>query len=274
MKEILLILRWLIFIFYLVSFGYYLSYFKEKKNQSVPIIRRWLTAAVVFHSLYLISLSFNLTHLPVGDLFQVLTTFAWLSVLVYLFLEIRLKEMTMGVFFIPVILILHAISSLFIDVDKPLAAILNNVLFELHVAILISGYAAFAISFITSVMYILLSKEMKSKKLGIFFERLPSLQLIDKLSNQAVNIGLVLVTIGILLGLYMGLNVWKGQWAFDPKLIAVAFSWTIYAAHFITRKSIGWQGRRAAILSVIGFNWLLFTFIVVNLYFTKFHNFQ
>lgn len=274
MNTLLFLLRWSVFIGYAISFWYYLSYFKEKRDRAARLVRLSLLGAVIIHSLYLVLLGIKLTHLPVGDVYQVLTTFSWLSVLVYFILEKRLQELTMGVFFIPVVLILHGISSVLIDVDKPLAEVLTNILFEVHVAIMISAYAAFAISFITSVMYILLSREMQSKKLGIFFERLPSLELIDRLSNQAVNIGLLVVTIGILMGLYLGLDVWEGSWAWDPKLLAVAVSWFIYIIHYLTRKTIGWQGRRAAVVSVIGFNWLLFSFIIVNLFFSKFHNFQ
>lgn len=274
MKEILRIFSWLISVLYLIGFTYYLAYFKEKKEPQALRIRKWIIGATLFHTLYLVLLSLKLGHLPVGDIFKVLTTCAWFFMAVYLILEIRLQEMTMGVFFLPIIVILQSISNLFLDVDKPLAAVLTDVLFEVHVAIMISAYAAFSISFISSVMYILLSREMQSKKLGIFFERLPSLEFFDKLSNQAVNIGLVVVTLGILLGFYMGMNVWEGRWALDPKLLAVLISWAIYLTHFVTRKSIGWQGRRAAIVSVIGYNWLLFSFLIVSVFFTKFHKFQ
>ncbi|MFQ5824653.1 MAG: inner membrane protein YpjD [bacterium] len=274
MKEFLLFFSWLVCVFYLISFGYYLSYFKEKEERLAFQIRLWLIVAALSHSIYLVFLGFRLGHLPVGDVYQALTTCAWLFVLVYLFLEIRLKEMTLGVFFLPIIVILQAISNFLIDVDKALAPVLTDMIFEVHVAIMISAYAAFAISFISSLMYILLSREMQSKHLGIFFERLPSLEFFDKLSNQAVNIGLVLVTSGILLGFYMGINVWEGSWPLDPKLLAVVISWAIYFIHFVTRKSIGWQGRRAAIVSVIGFNWLLFSFIIVSLFWSKFHNFR
>lgn len=233
-----------------------------------------MVSAVGVHSVYLLLLGLHSGHLPVGNTFMVLTTSAWLFVLVYLILEIRLKEMTMGVFFLPVIVLLQCISNLFINIDQPLASVLTRLFFEVHVAIMISAYAAFTISFITSVMYILLSREMQSKKLGIFFERLPSLEFFDRLSNQAVNIGLVLVSVGILMGVYMGLSVWEGRWVLDPKLLAVLVSWAIYLVHFVTRRSIGWQGKRAAIVSVVGFNWLLFSFIIVTTFFSKFHNFQ
>lgn len=274
MKELIHLLSWAVLTIYITSFWYYWSYFKNKSERLAVITRRWLGGAVVLHSVYLILLGLRLGHLPVSDTFMVLTSCAWFFVLVYLALEVRLKEMTMGVFFLPVIMLLQGISNLFINVDKPLAPVLTELFFEVHVALMISAYAAFTISFITSVMYILLAREMQTKRLGIFFERLPSLEFFDKLSNQAVNIGLVLVTAGILMGFYMGSNVWEGKWALDPKLLAVVISWGIYFAHFITRKSIGWQGRRAAIVSVVGFNWLLFSFIIVTTFFSKVHNFQ
>lgn len=270
----LLILNWLIIALYVVSFGYYFSYFKSKREDLTSKMRICLLTAMLFHTIYLILIGIKIGHLPVADIFQVLTTCAWFFTLVYLVLEVRLKEMTMGVFFLPIIVILHSISNPFIDFDKPLAAVLTNVLFEVHVAIMLSAYAAFSISFISSIMYILLSREIHTKKLGIFFERLPSLEFFDNLSNQAVNIGLALVTIGIALGFYMGMSVWEGKWVLDPKLLTVWVAWAIYLTHFITRKSIGWQGRPAAIVSVIGYNWLLFSFLIVSVFFSKFHSFR
>ncbi|TDI83736.1 MAG: hypothetical protein E2O78_07560 [Caldithrix sp.] len=273
-KELTYLLSWLVLLLYAVSFWNYLRYFKEKSEALALQIRRWLLVAVSTHTIYLAMLTFLTGHLPVGNTFMVLASSAWFFVVVYLVLEVRLHEMTMGVFFLPVILLLQFISNSFIDVDKPLNPILSGMMFEVHVALMISAYAAFTISFITSVMYILLSREMQSKRLGIFFERLPSLQFFDNLSNHAVNIGLVIVTIGIGMGFYMAADVWEGKWALDPKLLAVVVSWGIYLVHFLTRKSIGWQGKRAAIVSVVGFNWLLFSFIIVTTFFSKIHNFQ
>jgi len=274
-SEILRSLSWLVLGLYAISFGYYLYYFRFKKSETETRLRIWLALSAGCHTIYVVLLGLKLQHIPVGDVFQVLTTCAWFFVLVYLVLEIRVKVMTMGVFFIPIILILHGISSAFIDFDKPLPELLSSILlFEFHVAIMISAYAAFSISFITSIMYILLAREMRTRKLGIFFQRLPSLEYVDRLSNHAVNIGLALVTVGIALGFYMGMNVWEGKWVLDPKLLAVVVSWIIYIVHYVTRRAIGWQGRRAAVISVVGFNWLLFSFIIVNLFFSTFHNFQ
>ncbi len=274
MSTLLQVVPWLVCFFYAFSFVNYFAYFKKKEQQIANRTRTWLISGVGVHTLYIVLLSIYTGHLPVGSTFLVLTTCAWFFVLVYLALELSLGEMTMGVFFLPVILVLQVISNLFINLERPLAPVLNEIFFEVHVALMICAYSAFTISFITSVMYILLSREMQSKELGIFFERLPSLEFFDKLSNQAVNIGLGLVSVGIVLGVYMGLNVWEGKWVLDPKLVAVVISWAIYAFHVLTRTTIGWQGRRAAIVSVVGFNWLLFSFLIVTTFFSKVHNFQ
>ncbi len=274
MNTVIRILSWVVLGLYVVNFVYYYNSFRESTGKSRLQIRKLLIAAVATHFLYLAILSGRIGHLPVGNVFQVLTTFAWVAALVYLSLEMRLNVLTMGVFFIPVVIFFQLISNLFLDLNQPLASVLKNLLFEVHVSFLISSYAAFTISFITSVMYILLSREMQSKNLGIFFQRLPSLELFDTLSNHAVNIGLVLGLVGMGIGVYMGTNLWEGTWFLDPKFLAVAISIGIYLLHFFSRKTVGWQGKRAAIVSVIGFNWLLFSFIFVDLFFSKFHNFH
>lgn len=268
------ILSWSVVVLYALSFWFYYNYFKEADDGGAAKVHRFLAAAATVHFIYLTLLGLRLGHIPVGNVYQVLTTFSCVAAIVFLALESRLKVHTMGVFFIPLVLLFQLISNLFLDLNQPLASVLVNLLFEAHVAFLLSSYAAFTISFITSVMYILLSREMQSKKLGIFFQRLPSLELFDSLSNHAVNIGLVLGVVGVVLGIYMGLNVWEGSWVLDPKFLAVVISIGIYLVHFVTRKTAGWQGKRAAIVSVIGFNWLLFSFIFVNLFLSKVHNFQ
>ncbi len=274
MREFLTTLSWAVFLVYGVTLWHYISFFKNKTAAKATLSRRWVIISVAVHSLYLAVLTTRLGHIPVSDTFTLLTACAWFFVVVYLIIELRLKEVTMGVFFLPIILLLQVVSNLFINFDKTLSPVLLELFFEVHVAFMISAYAAFTISCIASIMYILLAREMQSKKLGIFFERLPSLQFIDNLSNHAVNIGLLLVMFGFALGYYMGLGVWEGTWAFDPKMIAVAVSLLIYIVHFVTRRSFGWQGHRAAIVSVVGFSWLLFSFIIVTTFFSKIHNFQ
>ena len=74
---LLLILGWTISLTYLITFGQYLSYFKSKRERTGSSIRKMLIVALALHTLYLVLAGVKLGHLPVGDIYKVLTTCAW-----------------------------------------------------------------------------------------------------------------------------------------------------------------------------------------------------
>jgi len=61
------------------------------------------------------------------------------------------------------------------------------------------------------------------------------------------------------------------MWSWDPKEVWSAITWVLYAALLHQRLTVGWRGRRAAIMAVIGFVVILFTFFGVN-FFLKGHH--
>ncbi|MFO7707305.1 MAG: cytochrome c biogenesis protein CcsA, partial [Desulfobacterales bacterium] len=57
---------------------------------------------------------------------------------------------------------------------------------------------------------------------------------------------------------------WGRFWAWDPKEVWSGITWLVYAALLHERLVVGWRGRRAAIMAIIGLGVLLFTFLGVN----------
>jgi ABC-type transport system involved in cytochrome c biogenesis permease subunit len=51
-------------------------------------------------------------------------------------------------------------------------------------------------------------------------------------------------------------------------------TWFIYAALLHQRLNVGWRGRRAAIMAILGFAFVLFTFVGVNLLLPGLHSFR
>lgn len=272
---LILLTQWLVVAVYVVALICYTRAFRLGRPPDSIRAGKVMTLAVVLHLLYLIHLTVTVRHLPVTDVFETMTTCVWLFGAVYLSLEWRLQERSLGLFILPVIIVLQIISNLFLDFNHELPAILHNVIFEVHVLMVLLSYSAFAMSFIASLLYLLLSRDLERKSLGIFYRRLPSLAFFDSLSNFSVNIGLAFLTLGVALGIYTGAKVTEpffGSW--DPKFLAVGLTWLIYAFHLVFRRSIGWQGKRAAVVSVLGFGWVLFSFLVVSLVFSKVHQFH
>lgn len=267
--------QWLVVAIYLGAWLYYARFFRHGKTLEGARAGRLLALAAGLHFFYLIHLAVYIRHLPVTDVFESITTCVWLFGAVYLSLEWRLQERSLGAFILPVIIILQAISNLFLDFNHELPAILQNVVFEIHVLMVLLSYSAFAISFIASLLYVLLARDLERKSLGLFYRRLPSLAFFDSLSNFAVNTGLVFLTAGVALGIYTGIEVSETFFAaWDPKFIAVGLTWLIYALHLFSRRAAGWQGKRVALISLVGFGWVLFSFLVVSLVLSKVHHFK
>ncbi len=267
--------QWLVAAAYALACAHYLSVFRTAKTHG-PLRSGQLGAlAAALHLGYLCHLGFVMGRLPVTGVFAALTTCAWLFAVVYLILEWRLREASLGLFILPFILILHVLSNLFLDLDRQLPPVLlAEVVFEIHVIILLLAYSAFAISFIASLFYLLLAREIHQKSPGLFYRRLPSLAFFDTLSNRGVNIGLVFLTLGVAFGVYEGFKLAEQFLQWDLKYLAVTLTWVIYALHLLGRLALGWQGRRAAVISVLGFGTLLFSFIVVSASLSQVHHFR
>ena len=77
---------------------------------------------------------------------------------------------------------------------------LDSPWFWVHVTSLLFAYATFALAAMLGLTYVLQFKEIKKKHLGYFYERLPSLHVLDAMNSRAVAVGWLFLTIGVVVG--------------------------------------------------------------------------
>ncbi len=131
-----------------------------------------------------------------------------------------------------------------------------------HIGTLVLGNAAFAIACLVGILYLIQEKAIKDKKQGFFFRRLPSLKLLDSTGYASLVVGFPLLTFGIISGIVYAQMI-RGQfWSWDPREILAVITWLVYAALLHERLAVGWRGKRAAIMTIVGFLVLLFTFFL------------
>ena len=109
----------------------------------------------------------------------------------------------MGIFILPLLVALQVIPASIPGVESR-SAVLEGPLFGIHVSSLLFAYASFALACVIGITYVLLFKEIKAKHLGIFYARLPSLQVLDRMNQRAIAIGWVFLTIGMVVGVRVG----------------------------------------------------------------------
>jgi len=151
-----------------------------------------------------------------------------------------------------------------------LAPGLQNIWLAAHVAPAFIGYAIFAMAFCLSLVYLVQQKQLKAKRKGDLFRRLPSLEALDDLNQRFVTWGFVLFTIGLITGSLLAKQEWGELWSWEPVEMCSAVTWLLYAV-LLHARSVGWRGRKAAALTIVAFGVLAVSFLGVNLVFPGKH---
>ncbi len=220
-------------------------------------------------------------HIPVAGASSAISTFVWLLALAYLYTELTTDERAMGVFILPLLVVLEALTAFRPSVETR-AAVLQGPLFGIHVSSLLFAYASFAIACVIGITYVLLFKEIKAKHLGFFYARLPSLQVLDRMNQVAIVIGWVFLTIGMIVGVVWAADARayapsdprvQAMSLQDPKIFVALVCWAVYSFELFGARWIGWGGRRSAYLSAVGFAIVLLNFVPISYFLTRSHNF-
>jgi cytochrome c-type biogenesis protein CcsB len=133
-----------------------------------------------------------------------------------------------------------------------------------HVVVILIGEAGFALACGLGLLYLIQENAIKTKKRRFFFRRLPSLDFLDATGYACIVVGFTMLTLGLITGFIYAKAVWGRFWSWDPKEVWSGITWLFYAALLHERLTVGWRGRRSAIMAIIGFAVILFTFLGVN----------
>jgi ABC-type transport system involved in cytochrome c biogenesis permease subunit len=97
---------------------------------------------------------------------------------------------------------------------------------------------------------------------------------LDEISYRAIAIGYPIFTLGALIfAMIWAQEAWGRFWGWDPKEVWALITWLFYAVFLHLRLSKGWQGKKSAWLSVIGFLVVMFTLVGVNLVIAGLHSY-
>jgi ABC-type transport system involved in cytochrome c biogenesis permease subunit len=94
------------------------------------------------------------------------------------------------------------------------------------------------------------------------------------MNHYCIIIGFALLTVGMITGSIYAQVALGSYWRWDPKEVWSLITWILYAVLVHQRLTVGWRGRRAAVMSIIGFAVLLFSFVGVNFLLKGYHSFQ
>lgn len=95
-------------------------------------------------------------------------------------------------------------------------------------------------------------------------KNMASLEVLDDLNYKLVSICFPGFTLMLILGAVWANESWGTYWSWDPKETWGLITWLAYAGFLHTRFSHGWKGRRSAYFAIVGFMFMLFTYLGVS----------
>lgn len=259
--------------FYLGGTIAYLVYLLSSHERTAWAGRLLLGVGFCSHGLTFVLRYIEAGHAPLVNLHESLSFFAWLVVGFFLLLRYRYKVEMLGAFVSPLALLLVIGAAALPKEILSLPPALRSWWLPIHVTFAFLGDAIFALAFCAGVAYLIQERLVKSRRGGALSGRLPSLEVLDEVNYRALTIGFPLLTIGIVTGAVWAEYAWGSYWSWDPKETWSLITWLLYAALLHQRLTIGWRGKKAAIMAIVGFGAVLFTFLGVNLLMEGLHTY-
>ena len=244
-------LMWLTALLYAVASGLYLLFLAKGSASGATWAARVLAVAVLAQIGFMGTGWALAGHLPTSDIHQALAVMSLVVVLVFL-ITARSRERlrVLGAFITPVTLLLFLGAALRRDSVQAVPEGVRSALLPVHVGVNVLGLAAFAFAFAAGLAYVLQERQLRQKKLGGLFQRLPALDVLDRIGLRSVLVGFPLLTVGVVTG-----TMWivQGSLGLSATQGFGLLAWLLFAGVLLLRVAAGWRGRKAAIGTMLGF---------------------
>ncbi len=257
---------------YVGSFAAYLRFLNSGKTLTGRLGTIFLLAGLLTHYFALLTRARALHTVPYHDLYGSMSLFGWLLALIYIGLELYHRQRSVGALVLPFILVFLSAASI-APADRLTPTDAHGPTFAFHVTLSILAYAAFALSFVFSLIYLIEERLLRSHKLRDLVWRLPPLDLLDKMSKSSVLVGLVAIAAGTALGFLWVDRLSGKQSFFDFKYVVTVLVLVLYAVYTRLSRTAAWRGARASKLCVFNFLIVVLSFTVVNFFLSHSHRY-
>ena len=241
---------------YIVATGSFLVYLVGRREGFWRFGTVMTQAGWVCHTVALVVRGIELGRPPLLTLPEAVSVVIWAAVLLELWAERQYRVKVLGAFVLPVVSILG------LALPTGLRALvlgsgIRSAWIWIHVVLALLGLGALVLNFAGAVMYVLQERQLKARRPGAVYYRLPPLETLDRLTYRALTLGFPCLTAGLLLGALWGSAAVGRSLTFDPLTILSVVMWIVYAMTLSGRAVGAWRGRRAAYFAILGFCALL-----------------
>ena len=273
MEHASIILLWIAYLLYAGAFALFVTQYLTQS----PVLTRvglWVAAlGLVFQTVAIILRGFSAGHVPFVGAYESLVLVSWAVVLVWHVLESFTKMRAVGLFVLPVVLVLLTAALIKYDAPGSLTPALRSDIVVLHVVVMLTAIGCLYVAGGAAILYLIEQSLLRRHRADGVLGRLPSLGTLEKLVYHATLVGLPFLTAGMLAGIIRAETFNVPDWWLDPMVLLAIGAWALYAALLWGRVRADWVGSRIAWLAVSGMVVLLVIRFAAVPFWTGFHTY-
>jgi cytochrome c-type biogenesis protein CcsB len=295
-------------ILYLVATLGYFHHLAFRRRGALVAGRSVAFAGLAAHAMSVVTRGLAADRVPWGNMYEYASVVGLLIVAAYLLVVERLwRTEAVGGFALGVAALAMAGATLIYVPPGPLVPALNSYWLRIHVVLAMVGSALFTLATVFTVLFLVQARrERRAARVAVPSRepalvaagvgerpedyvaaeepepepdvparrgRLPAAPVLDRIAYRTIVFAFPIWTMAIIAGAIWAEQAWGRYWGWDPKEVWSFITWVIYAAYLHARATVGWRGRRAGVLAVVGFAALVFILIVVNTVIAGLHSY-
>ena len=240
---------------FLLGFGYVLFALGARAYRASRFQFVVLAAGFAFQTLFLYQRGKVIGRCPLTNLFEVLVFLSWAVVLLYFVVGSTYRLSLLGTFTAPLVFLIQTVAQLLPVAWEPAKHKVSAGFWpELHAAVSLVAYGAFALACVAGVMYLVQERLLKRHRLNSFFQNLPPIADLSVAMLRLMMAGFALLSVGLLAGFFAG-GTKEHFWA----IVWSAGVWLLYGVLLVIRYTHRFSSRRIAWMSVGAFTVVLTT---------------
>jgi ABC-type uncharacterized transport system permease subunit len=250
MERLLLVLSTLCF---LLGFAYTMYALGARVYRASWINLGTILAGFLFQTAFLVLRGQAIQRCPLTSLFEVLIFLCWSMVIFYLVIGSAYRLSLLGAFTSPLVFVIQFVAILLPETPVVHGNPTTSPWLEVHAALSVMAYGAFALACVAGVMYLAQERQLKTHHIHSVFYRLPPIRDLAVANRRLILMGFGLLTVGLVAGMIHG-----AAHVALLRFISVAI-WCLYG--FILGATF-WHRispKRVAFLSVAAFTAILLT---------------
>jgi ABC-type transport system involved in cytochrome c biogenesis permease subunit len=273
MAQVSVILVWLAYLLYAAALAVFLIGFFTQRPWANRLGLIVAASGLVAQTVGLVLRGIEAGRFPFVGVYESMVLISWAIVLVWHVLESFTKIKAIGLYVMPVVLVLLTVALVKYDPPAGLGPALRSDIVIVHVIVMLVAIGCLYVAGGAAIIYLIEEALLRRRKTSGVLGRLPSLAALDRLIYHATLLGLPFLTMGMAAGVIRAETFRVPGWPTDPMVMLSVAAWAVYLVLIGGRVRGDWSGRAVSWLAITGLALLLVIRFAAVPYLSGFHTY-